>query len=95
MFALTFNFRSDGQPRSSRLYTLGQNFLQKSLLFEALDMYFTDVSPMVLKYLDDFFLGYITPVLGDAVVVVFQPRILILVFSGQETPLVRWFEQVD
>ena len=34
-------------------------------------MYFAGVSQMVLKYLDDFFIGYITAVPGDAVVVVF------------------------
>ena len=58
-------------------------------------MYFAGVSQMILKYLDDFFIGYVTAVLGDAVIVVFQPRILTLVFRGQEIPLVRWFEQVD
>ena len=58
-------------------------------------MYFAGVSQMILEYLDDFLIGYVTAVPGDAVVIVFQPRILTLVFSGQETPLVRWFEQVD
>ena len=50
---------------------------------------------MVVKYLVDFFIGYVTAFPGDAVLVVFQPRILTLVFSGQETPRVQWFVQVD
>ena len=58
-------------------------------------MYFAGVSQMILKYLDNLFIGHVTVVPGNAVVIVFQPRILTLVFSGQETPLVRWFEQVD
>ena len=58
-------------------------------------MYFTDVSQMVLKYVVEFFVGYVTAGSRDAVVVLLQPRILTLVFSGQETPPVRWFEQAD
>ena len=65
------------------------------LLFEALNMYFAGVSQMVVKYLDDFFIGYVTAVPGDVVVIVLQPCILTLAFSGQETPLVGYFEQVD
>ena len=72
-----------------------KKFLQQSLLFGAFNMYFAGVSQMVVKYLEDFFIGYVNAVPGVVVVVVFQPCILTLVFSGQETPLVRWFEQAD
>ena len=58
-------------------------------------MYFAGVSQMVSKYLVDFFIGYVTAVSGNDVVVLLQPRILTLVFSGWESPLVRWFDQVD